>query len=90
LESEQASTETSLKQTPPSRPVLKRKVVAQQSPTPETAKELSSKRAKSAVAPSPKLEKFLKRGVVRDKIVKVDYFREQGLEVFLDKLKAQG
>ena len=42
------------------------------------------------MAPSPKLEKFLKRGVVRGKIVKVGYFQEQGLEVFLDKLKAQG
>jgi len=36
------------------------------------------------------LEKFLKRGVVRGKIVKVGYFEEQGLEVFLGKLKAQG
>jgi len=36
------------------------------------------------------LEKFLKKGVVRGKIVKVGYFQEQGLEVFLDKLKAQG
>jgi len=27
---------------------------------------------------------------VRGKIVKVGYFREQGLEVFLDKLNAQG
>jgi len=27
---------------------------------------------------------------VRGKIVKVGYFREQGLEVFLDKLGAQG
>jgi len=36
------------------------------------------------------LEKFLKRGVVRGKIVKVGYFQEQGLEVFLDKMKAQG
>ena len=90
LESEQASTETSPKGTPISRPVLKRKVVAQPSPTFETAKEPSSKWVKSAVAPSPKLEKFLKWGVVRGKIVKVGYFREQGLEVFLDKLKAQG
>jgi len=36
------------------------------------------------------LEKLLKRGVMRGKIVKVGYFREQGLEVFLDKLRAQG
>jgi len=28
--------------------------------------------------------------VVRGKLVKVSYFHEQGLEVFLDKLKAQG
>jgi len=28
--------------------------------------------------------------VVRDKIIKVAYFQEQGLEVFLDKLRAQG
>jgi len=36
------------------------------------------------------LEKFLKKGVVRGKIVKIGYFREQGLGVFLEKLKAQG
>ena len=42
------------------------------------------------MAPSPKLEKLQKRGVVRGKLVKVSYFQEQGLEVFLDKLKAQG
>jgi len=36
------------------------------------------------------LKKFLKRGVVRGKIVKVGYFREQGLEVFFDKLRDQG
>jgi len=36
------------------------------------------------------LEKFLKRGVVWGKIVKSGYFREQGLEVFLDKLRDQG
>jgi len=90
LESEQASTETSPKQTPTSRPVLKRKAGAQQSPTTQPAEEPPAKRAKSEVAPSLKLEKFLKRGVVRGKIVKVGYFQEQGLEVFLDKLKAQG
>jgi len=76
LESEQASTETSPKQTPTSRPVLTRKGEAQQSPTPKPAAAPSAKRAKSEVAPSPKLEKFLKRGVVRGKIVKVGYFQE--------------
>jgi len=33
---------------------------------------------------------FLQRSVVRGKIVKVAYFQEQGVQVFLDKLKAQG
>ena len=36
------------------------------------------------------MEKFLKRGLVRGKIVKAGYFREQELEEFLNKLKAQG
>jgi len=90
LESEQAFTEISPKQTPTSWPTLKRKDEAQPSPPSKLAEEPSSKRAKSAVAPSPKLEKFLKRGVVRGKIVKVGYLKELGIEVFLDKLKAQG
>ena len=79
LESEQASTETSPKQTPTSRPVLKRKAISKHGPASKPAEEPSSKRAKITVAPSPKLEKFLKRGVVRGKIVKVGYFREWGL-----------
>jgi len=76
--SEQASTETSPlpKQTPTSRSVLKRKATSKQGPTPKPVEEPSSKKAKTSVAPSPKLEKFLKRGVVRGKIVKVGYFRE--------------
>jgi len=90
LESKLASTENSPKQTPSSRPILKRKVEAQPSPATKPSAEPSAKWAKSEMAPPPKLEKFLKRGVVRGKIVKVRYFQEQGLEVFLDKLKAQG
>jgi len=31
------------------------------------------------------LEKFLKRSVMRGKIIKVGYFKEEGLEAFLDK-----
>ena len=69
---------------------MKRKVEAQPSPATKPSSEPSAKRAKFEVAPSPKLEKFQKRGVVRGKLVKVSYFQEQGLEVFLDKLKAQG
>jgi len=76
LVSEQASTKTSPKETPTSWPILKRKVVAKQSPASKTTEEPSSKRAKAAVAPSLKLKKFLKRGVVRGKIVKMGYFRE--------------
>ena len=74
LESEQASTENSPKQTPTSWPILKRNAEAQPSPATQQAAEPSAKRAKSEVAPSPKLEKFLKRGVVRGKVVKVSYF----------------
>jgi len=74
LESKQASTETNPKQTPTSRPVFKRKAEAQPSPSSKPAEEPSSKRAKTIVAPSLKLEKFLKRGVVRDKIVKAEFY----------------
>ena len=42
------------------------------------------------MAPSPKLEKFQKRGVVRGKLVRLSYFHDQGLQVFLEKLRAQG
>ena len=37
-----------------------------------------------------KYKHFLQKSVVRGKIVKVPYFKEQGLEVFLEKLKTQG
>jgi len=92
LESEQASTETSplSKQTPTSRPVLKRKAASKQGSAPKPVEEPSSKKAKTSITPSLKLEKFLKRGVVRGKIVRIGYFREQGLEVFLNKLRTQG
>jgi len=90
LESEQASIETSPKHTPTSRPVLKRKATSKPSPPSQPAEAPSSKKAKTLVTPSPKLEKFFKRGVMRGKMVKEGYFREQGLDVFLDKLKAQG
>jgi len=92
LETEQASTETSplSKQTPITQPALKRKATTKQGLAPKPAEEPTSKRAKTSVTPSPKLEKFLKRGVVRGKIVKIGYFREQGLEVFLDKFKDKG
>jgi len=90
LGSEQASTENSPHQTPALKPVLKRKAEEQPSPATKSPAKPSGKRVKTAMAPSPKLEKFQKRGVVRGKLVKVSYFQEQGLEVFLDQLKAQG
>ena len=40
--------------------------------------------------PSPILAQLLQRSVVRGKIVKVQYFEEQGLGVFLKKLRPQG
>jgi len=91
-ESEQASTETSplSKQTPTSRPILKRKATFKHIPTTKPSEEPTSERAKTAVPPSLNLEKFLKRDVVRGEVVKIGYFREQGLEVFLDKLRVQG
>ena len=69
LESEQASTETSAlsKQTHTSWPVFKRKATSKQGPASKPAEEPSSKKAKTSVTASPKLEKFLKRGVVRAK-----------------------
>lgn len=85
-----SSSEESPVQTPSSKPDLKRKAEDQPSPATASPAEPSVKRVKSSVAPSPKLEKFQKRGVVRGKLVKVRYFQEQGLEVFLEKLKAQG
>ena len=90
LASEQASTENSPQRTPALQPVLKRKAEAQPSPATQSPAEPSAKRPKSEVAPSPKLEKFQKRGVVRGKLVRVSYFQDQGLEVFLEKLRAQG
>ena len=91
--SEQASTETNLpssKQTPASRPVPKRKATSKHGLAAKSVEEPKSKRVKTLVPPSPNLEMFLKRSVVRGKIVKIDYFREQGLEVFLEKLRRQG
>jgi len=74
LGSEQASTKNSPHATPTLKPVLKRKAEEQPSPAIKSLAKPSGKRVKTAVAPSPKLEKFQKRGVVRGKLVKVRYF----------------
>ena len=42
------------------------------------------------MTPAAKLAYFLQRSVVRGKVVRAEYFQEQGLEVFLEKLRAQG
>jgi len=76
--SEQASTENSPQKTPALQPILKRKAEEQPSPATKSPTKPSGKRVKTAVAPSPKLEKFQKRGVVRGKLVNVSYFQEQG------------
>ena len=49
-----------------------------------------AKKAKTTTSPPPNLEKFLKRSIVRGKVVKIGYFREQGLELFLKNLTDQG
>ena len=51
--------------------------------------EPSAKKAATSTT-SSKLAQLLQRSVVRGKIVKVQYFEEQGLGMFLEKLRAQG
>jgi len=74
----------------------KRKLSLKQPPTQGPAErspvELSAKKAKKAApsTTSSKLTQLLQRSVVRRKIIKGAYFQEQSLEVFLDKLRAQG
>ena len=74
--SEQASTENSPHQSPAHKPVMRRKVEEQPSPTTKSPAQPSGKWVKTVVAPSPKLDKFQKRGVVRGKLVRVSYFQE--------------
>jgi len=76
------------RQTPASRPGSKGKAPSKQGPAAKLAEEPKSKRVKASSLPSSNLDKFLKRSVVRGKIVKVSYFKEQRLEVFLEKLRS--
>ena len=85
---EQAANESSPAPTP--RPAPKRKAVAPSSSATPSSAGPSSKRPKTEVTPSDKLEKFQRRGIVRGKIIRASYFHDQGLEVFLDKLQTQG
>ena len=77
LGSEQASTENSPHQTPTPKPVLKRKAEEHPSTATKSPAKPSGKRVKTEVAPSPKPKKFQKRGVVREKLVKVSYFKNR-------------
>ena len=42
------------------------------------------------MTPRERYEHFLQKSLVREKVVKVAYFQEQGLGAFLEKLEAQG
>jgi len=51
---------------------------------PEVFKETdepTKKQPKKAMTPDAKYAHFLQKSVVRGKVVKVDYFKEQGLEL---------
>jgi len=53
--------------------------------------EVSKKKTlKKAMTPAEKYAHFLYKSVVVGKIVKANYFKEQGLGLFLDKLQTQG
>ena len=89
------STRPALKSSPP-KTVTKRKTPSKPAITHDSEEESSPeptpKKAKKSTptTPSAKTAKFLQRSVVRGKIVTVTYFQKQRLEVFLDKLRAQG
>ena len=56
----------------------------------EEVEEPRNKKLKKAMTPAETSTHFLQNSVVRGKVIKVDYFKEQGLRLFLDKLQAQG
>ena len=77
--------------TPSSKPGSKRKIAPKQVSKQGPAVPAAKRTRRSAPSdPSPKLAQFSKRSIVRGKIVPVSYFEEQGLGVFLAKLRAQG
>lgn len=85
-----SSTKPAVKRTP-KRKATSKKVASSDSeeeytPTPPT------KKAKTSASDvfSPTMAKFLKRHVVRGKFFKVSYFQQQGLEAFIEKVRAQG
>jgi len=52
--------------------------------------EPKKKKPEKAMTPDAKYTHFLQRSLVRGKVVKMDYFKEQGLGLFLQKLEIQG
>jgi len=52
------------------------------------SEEPKKKKDKKVMTPDAKYAHFLQKRVVRGKIVKIDYFSQQGLGLFLDKLEA--
>ena len=80
------STKSSASKTP-----LKRKLKT--TPLSKTASPAPQIKKTKLTTPSPLSEKhaqFLKRNVVRGKVVNIQFFEEQGLGVFLNKLRVQG
>jgi len=56
----------------------------------EETKEPKKKKPEKGMTPDAKYAHFLQKSVVRGKVVKMYYFKEQGLGLLLDKLKAKG
>jgi len=56
----------------------------------EESNEPKKKKIRKNMTLAERYEHFLQRSMVRGKVVKVPYFQEQGLGVFLEKLEAQG
>jgi len=91
LETLVENVQTTPVQTPSKKAISKRKISPKQVPKQGPAEdEPEDPNSKKAAPTTSKLAKFLHRSVVRGKIVNVTYFQEQGLEVFLDKLRAHG
>ena len=75
----------------PAKPPLKRK--PRTAPLPKATTSVPASKRPKQFTPSPMSDKhaqLLKRNVVRGKVVSVSFFEEQGLGVFLTKLRAQG
>ena len=88
--SEEASTQNGPHQTPTPKPVLKRKAKEQPSPATQSPAEPSEKQVKAEVAPSIKLEKFQKRGVMRGKVNQSKLLPRTGAGSVLREIKSSG